>query len=247
MKNIGFLIVFSISAVFACYSVQAQETSGSSKTSVLTEKPIIGVLKFQDETGAMFLQGGVGRALTTMLTNELSSRASLTIVERQKLRAVLEEQNLSASGMVSAATSIEIGKLTGAQYLITGTITAFENQVETKTKRGFMGYGGGIESISHGGYMAVDLRVIDTTTGEIPYSRTIEGRTPPSDNVNVQTQTTSVGGIDTGPDSRAVRAAVIEIVDYLECAMVKRDACMAEFESKEKSRIERTRQSIKIR
>ena len=95
--------------------------------------------------------------------------------------------------------------------------------------------------------MAVDLRVIDTTTGEIPYSRTIEGRTPPSDNDNVQTQTTSVGGIDTGPDSRAVRAAVIEIVDYLECAMVKRDACMAEFESKEKSRIERTRQSIKIR
>lgn len=160
---------------------------------------------------------------------------------------MLEEQNLSASGMVSAATSIQIGKLTGAQYLITGTITAFENQVETKAKRGFMGYGGGVEPISHGGYLAVDLRVIDTTTGEIRYSRTIEGRTPPGENKNIRNQNNSTAGLDMGPDSRAVRAAVIEIVDYLECAMVKRDACVSEFELKEKVRVERTRHAIKIK
>lgn len=247
MKNIGILVIFSISVISVCSAALAQENTGPENTSAIADKPVIGVLKFQDETGAMFLQGGVGRALTTMLTNELSARPSLTIVERQKLRAVLEEQNLSASGMVSAATSVEIGKLTGARYLITGTITAFENQVETKTRRGFLGYGSGVESISHGGYLAVDLRVIDTTTGEIRYSRTIEGRTPPDENKNIQTERALVGAVDTGPDSRAVRAAVIEIVDYLECAMVKRDTCIAEFESKEKARIERTRQSIKIR
>ena len=250
MKNVASIfIVLSIWFNFAI-PVHAQENSGIEKTEstvIVSEKPIIGVLKFQDETGAMFLQGGVGRALTTMLTNELSARPSLTIVERQKLRAVLEEQNLSASGMVSAETSIRIGKLTGAQYLITGTVTAFENQVETKTKRGFMGYGGGVESISHGGYLAVDLRVIDTTTGEIRYARTIEGHTPPSENKKVQTQRALIGTLDTGPDSRAVRAAVIEIVDYLECTMVKRDTCMANFELKEKARIERTRQSIQIK
>lgn len=248
MKNIGFLIVYSISALFSSSALLAHEAVAANNAADIVDKPIIGVLKFQDETGAMFLQGGVGRALTTMLTNELSARPSLTIVERQKLRAVLEEQNLSASGMVSAASSIEIGKLTGAQYLITGTITAFENQMETKTKRGFMGYGAGVESISHGGYLAVDLRVVDTTTGEIRYSRTIEGRTPPAENNDIQTQRSGgIAGVDTGPDSRAVRAAVIEIVDYLECAMVKRDACIAEFELKEKNRVERTRQSIKIK
>jgi len=229
-------------------AARPQELTGAGTTANnAAVKPVIGVLKFQDETGAMFMQGGVGRALTTMLTNELSARPSLTIVERRKLRAVLEEQNLSSSGLVSAATSIQIGKLTGAQYLITGTVTAFENQVETKTKRGFMGYGAGVESISHGGYMAVDLRVIDTTTGEIRYARTIEGRTPPSENKNIQTQGAVAGSMETGPDSRAVRAAVIEIVDYLECAMVKRDACLAEFELKEKARLERTRQAIQIK
>lgn len=118
----------------------------------------------------------------------------LTIVERQKLRAAIEEQNLSASGKVCAATSIQIGKLTGAEYLITGENTAFENQVETKTKRGFMGFGGGVESISHGGYLAVDLRVIDTTTGEIRYSRTIEGRTPPNENNPIKTHSAGFAG-----------------------------------------------------
>ncbi len=245
MKTIGLVTAFFVSILFAASLVPAQKSAGSNPTTSVTDKPIIGVLKFQDETGAMFLQGGAGRVLTTMLTNELSARPNLIVVERQKLRAVLEEQNLSASGRVSAATSIEIGKLTGAQYLITGTVTAFENQVETKTKRGFMGYGGGVESISRGGYLAVDLRVIDTTTGEIRYARTIEGRTAQDENKSVQTESAAFGDMDTGPDSRAVRAAVIEIVDYLECAMVKRDACIAEFELKEKARIEKTRKAIK--
>ena len=247
MKNIILVFIALVLSSLLASPGFAEQSNDTQKTDTIANKPIIGVLKFQDETGAMFLQGGVGRALTTMLTNELSARPTLTIVERQKLRAVLEEQNLSASGMVSAETSIQIGKLTGAQYLITGTITAFENQVETKTKRGFLGYGAGIESIDHGGYLAVDLRVSDTTTGEIRYSRTIEGRTPPNEKSNVQTQRAVVGGIDTGPDSRAVRAAVIEIVDYLECAMVRRDTCIAEFELKEKARIERTRQAIQIK
>ncbi len=247
MKNITLVFIALVLSSLLASPGFSEQSGDTQKTDPITNKPVIGVLKFQDETGAMFLQGGVGRALTTMLTNELSARPTLTIVERQKLRAVLEEQNLSASGMVSAETSIQIGKLTGAQYLITGTITAFENQVETKTKRGFLGYGAGIESIDHGGYLAVDLRVIDTTTGEIRYSRTIEGRTPPNENNNVQTQRAMVGGIDTGPDSRAVRAAVIEIVDYLECSMVRRDTCIAEFELKEKARVERTRQAIQIK
>lgn len=206
-------------------------------------RPIIGVLKFQDETGAMFMQGGAGRAMTNMLTNELSARPVFNIVERQKLRAVMEEQNLSASGRVSAETSIAIGKLTGAQYLVTGTVTAFEEKVNTQYKRGFLGVGAGVTATSEGGYLAVDLRVIDTTTGEIRFARTIEGRTPGGEKVDPY-----AGGMNqNGPDQRAVRAAVIEIVDYLECAMVRRDACLADFEARERARQDTTRKAVEIK
>jgi curli biogenesis system outer membrane secretion channel CsgG len=217
-------------------SVQAQPVSGCC--------PVIGVLKFQDETGALFLQGGVGRVLTTMLTNELSARPAFVVVERQKLRAVLEEQNLSASGLVSPETSIAIGKLTGAQYLITGTVTSFEERFEGPTiKRGFLGRARVTAPPSVGGYLAIDLRVIDTTTGEIRYARTIEGTTPPDTSGDPRTNDT----FDQGPDQRAVRAAVIETVDYLQCAMVVRDACLAVYDAKERKRQETTRGAVEIK
>ena len=208
-------------------------------------KPVLAVIKFQDETGGLFLQGGVGRALTQMLTNELSSRAAFTVVERQKLRAVLEEQDLSASGRVSAETSIAIGKLTGAQFLVTGVVSAFEQDEETRYKRGFLGMGGAVETVSHGGYLAVDLRVIDTTTGEIAYSRTVEGRTEGGVK-SARNGAQSITSIDDGPGSRAVRAAVIEIVDYLDCTMSRRDACIADFAERERARIETTRKAVRI-
>lgn len=208
-------------------------------------RPVLGVLKFQDETGGMFLSGGVGRSMTLMLTNELTAKDAFTVVERQKLRAVLEEQNLSASGLVSKESSIAIGKLTGAQYLVTGTVTAFEDNTETRYKSGFLGMGGGAETVSHGGYLAVDLRVIDTTSGEIAFVRTIEGHTEGSVRKGDR-RGASIAQIDDGPGSRAVRAAVIEIVDYLDCAMVRRDACVAEFDAKERQRVETTREAARI-
>jgi curli biogenesis system outer membrane secretion channel CsgG len=206
-------------------------------------RPVIGVLKFQDETGALFMQGGVGRALTTMLTNELSARPAFIVVERQKLRAVLEEQDLSASGRVSAETSIAIGKLTGAQYLVTGTVTAFEERFEPATvkRSGLFGRNAQVSPPSMGGYLAVDLRVIDTVTGEIRHARTIAGTTPPNADGSVGNDP-----YESGPDQRAVRAAVIEIVDYLQCAMVARDACLAVYEEKERRRQETTRGAVEI-
>jgi curli biogenesis system outer membrane secretion channel CsgG len=234
------LFLIAIALVSPAHAQTTTTAPTASAVPAAATRPVIGVLKFQDETGAMFLQGGAGRAMTTMLTNELSARPTLEIVERQKLRAVLEEQNLSASGRVSPETSIAIGKLTGAQYLVTGTVTAFEEKVDTQVKRGFLGRGGGVKTVSMGGYLAVDLRVIDTTTGEIRYARTIEGHTPPDESSEAP------GPLGGGPDSRAVRAAVIEIVDYLECAMVRRDACLADFDAKERQRQEQTRKAMQI-
>lgn len=236
---------------YATFLLLGLATTASAQDNVLVDprptatvapapRPVIGVLKFQDETGAMFLQGGVGRALTTMLTNELSARAAFTVVERQKLRAVLEEQDLSASGRVSAESSIAIGKLTGAQYLVTGTVTAFEERFQPATvkRSGLLGRNAQVSPPSMDGYLAVDLRVIDTTTGEIRHARTVEGTTPPGE--------TSNDPLAQGLDQRAVHAAVIEIVDYLQCAMVVRDACLDAFSAKDEARQRRTREAVDI-
>src|SRR5215831_6168730 len=79
-------------------------------------KPVLAVLKFQDETGVMPLQGGVGRVLTNMLGTELAARDVFTVVERRKLAAILEEQDLAQSGRLKPGEGAKIGQLTGAQY-----------------------------------------------------------------------------------------------------------------------------------
>ncbi len=137
-------------------------------------RPVVAVIDFENRATVRWWGSGVGEELAGMLSNELAALGSFRLVERDKLRAVLEEQNLAASGRVAAGTGPGIGRLTGAQYLITGTVTAYDEYSG--------GTGGGIsfKGISLGGkqsraYIAIDLRVIEANTGEVAYARTVGG------------------------------------------------------------------------
>lgn len=207
-------------------------------------RPVLAVLKFQDESGAMPLQGGAGRALTNMLSTELAARDAFTVVERRKLAAILEEQDLAQSGRLKPGEGARIGQLTGAHYLVMGTVTAFEDNAETKVSGGGMFSRSKVESVSNGAYLAVDLRVVDTTTGEVAFARTVEGRTE-GYKVDVGGEHAAYAELNKPGESRAVRAAALEIIDYLECAMVRRDACLDRFAEADRKRVDTTRQSLK--
>lgn len=211
-----------------------------------TEAPVLAVIKFQDETGGMMMSGGAGRALTNMLTSELAARGAFAVIERQKLRAVMEEQTLGVSGRINPETSAAIGKLIGAQYLVTGTVTAYEEDKLTRMKSGFLGVGAHMEEESKGGYLAVDLRVINAQTGLIAFARTIEGHTEGSKrSYAFNEQQSAMEALDSGPGSKAVRAAVIEIIDYLECELVVRNECLQAFAQAEQRRIMKTRKAAR--
>ena len=211
-------------------------------------KPVIAVAKFKNETNAGWWSGGVGWELSGMLSNELVSTGDFKVVERTQIESVLAEQNMAASGRISPGTGAQIGKLTGAQYLIAGTVTSFEEN--TASTGGGISYGG----ISLGGnkseaYLAVDLRVINATTGEIDYVRTIEGRSK-GGGVSIGVFRGGFGGALSNqkntPVGKAIRAALVEITDYLSCVMVQRGGCEAEFEAKEARRRQSTRDALDL-
>jgi curli biogenesis system outer membrane secretion channel CsgG len=219
-----------------------------SGAAVASTKPVLGVVEFRNETSAGWWSGGVGRELGDMLANELVGTEKFKVVEREKLDKVLDEQDLADSGRVAKKTGAKIGKLTGAQYLVVATLSAFENDVK--------GTGGGIgfRGISVGGkkeeaYLAVDLRVIDTTTGEVEYTRTVEARAA-SGGVALGVYRGGFGGnlskYEKTPTGKAIRAVIMEISEYLSCAMVDQDDCMTEYRAKESSRREKTKKSIKL-
>jgi len=212
-------------------------------------KPTIGVAEFTNETSAGWWGGGVGWELSGMLSNELANTGDFRVVEGANLEPVLLEQDLAASGRVSRDTAAKIGNITGAQYLVMGTVTAFESN--TSNTGGGLSFGG----ISIGGkkgeaYMAIDLRVVDTTTSEVAYSRTIEGRASKS-GISLGLFKSGFGGRlkqeNKTPTGKAIRAALVEASDYLVCAMVTQtQRCLNEFDAKEEKRRDSLKDTLNL-
>lgn len=228
-------------------------------SAVMADRPVLAVAEFtNDATGATWWRSGVGYELSGMLTNELAAINAFTLVERSQLEHVLREQDLGASGRIRPDTASQIGELTGAQYIVVGTVTDYSE--DTKRSRGGVSIGGMSiagrrSSIGVGGgqtqaYIAVDLRVINATTGEIAHVRTVEGRTQDSA-VSLRGSIGRLGGNlaseENTPAGEAIRAALIEITDYLECEMVlQTSACRAKYQERETTRRERTRDAIRF-
>ncbi len=61
------------------------------------------------------------KGLSEIMITELGQVQAILVVERQKLRSVIDELKLSQSGLVSEDGSIEVGKMLGAQYLVFGS------------------------------------------------------------------------------------------------------------------------------
>lgn len=62
------------------------------------------------------------RAIPEMLKTELSHFTEVQVVERSKIESILTEQALAQAGVIENQQAQEIGKLAGAEYIITGEI-----------------------------------------------------------------------------------------------------------------------------
>ena len=214
------------------------------------DKIRLGVLRFTNQTAAGWWSGSVASDLQDMLASELVSTKAFSVLERKEIDAVLGEQDLSASGRVSNKTKVQMKKLKGAQYLVAATVSAYEEN--TSGKKGGVRFKG----LSLGGgkdkaYIAVDLKVIDTETGEITDARTIEASAKGSAlGAGLSLRNFSVGGesYKKTPTGKAIRACILYIAEYLECSMVEgEDAdCMDKFNEMDEKRKEKTKDSIDL-
>jgi len=214
------------------------------------DKLRVGVLRFTNQTAAGWWSGSVATELSDMLASELVSTRAFSVLERNEIDAVLGEQDLSASDRVSAKTKVQMKKLKGAQYLIAATVSAYEDDVSGK-KGGIAFKGLSLGGGKNKAYLAVDLKVIDTETGEIVDARTIEATAKGSAlEAGLSIRNFSVGGesYKKTPTGKAIRACIVYIVEYLECSMVKGkdDDCMEKWDEMESKRKEKTKDSIDI-
>ncbi len=133
-------------------------------------KKRLAVSRFEDRSGHGY--HNLGQGVADMLATALVKSGKFMVMERQELDRVLDEQKLGESGLITAETAPKVGKLLGVELLVVGSITEFGTK-ENTISGGISMFGGGITRKT--ARAVVDIRLVNTTTGEIIATETEEG------------------------------------------------------------------------
>lgn len=136
-----------------------------------------------------------------MLETELMKIGKFTIIERNRLNELIKEQNLEALGIIKG--SPPPGGIKGVEYLVYGSITKFgEKESGFSLGKKFSSSGAAYE-------FAIDLRVVNSKSGEIIFSETVESEFTSASALKIKGfESDSTGG---DPRSDAQRLAAKEI------------------------------------
>jgi curli biogenesis system outer membrane secretion channel CsgG len=147
-------------------------------------RPTVALLDLDYGTIQRWWEGNwdIGKGVADLIVDELVNDGSYRVIERKRLDAILAEQNFANSDRADpdAAMVAKIGKVLGVKYFIVGSITKFgtENKNVGIGGGGWSAGGIGIGKVgtSKGkATVALTMRIIDTSTGEIMASAKGEG------------------------------------------------------------------------
>ena len=135
-------------------------------------RPTLAVMDFEIKAGHS-AQRELADGLSDMLVNALVETQCFRVMERSRLKDLLQEQGRGMGGTIDASTAAQVGKLIGAQLLVMGTVTEFKEQESGGIGGailGPVGLGLGLAS-AHVGFI---IRIVDATTGEILTSKSVD-------------------------------------------------------------------------
>lgn len=171
--------------------------------------------------------GEIGTGLREMLVTALMNSNRYRVVERQVLNALMQEQELGASGAAQAGGA-QRGQIKTADLVITAAVTEFE----PNASGGGAGIGGGgsvgsgllggiLGAAMNKSHMALDIRIVDASTSEILASTRVQGQ---ASDVAGGFAAGFLGGFGLGgglsmysntPMEKAIRVCIIEAVKYI--------------------------------
>jgi curli biogenesis system outer membrane secretion channel CsgG len=112
----------------------------------------------------------IGRGISDMLIDKMLSDGTYRIIERNAIDKIMNEQNFSNSNRADSATAAKIGHILGVNAVITGDITQFgrdKNYGAAAVGAWTHGALGGVGKHNSKAVVAITVRMIDASTGEI--------------------------------------------------------------------------------
>ncbi len=124
----------------------------------------------------------LGSGLTDDIMTLFVKTKRFDIIERKKLKSILQEQELQLSGLVNTEDAVKVGNLIGAKYIITGSITSAdathrEKEVIKKYKdraTGLIRYKKYIVTTWEG-RLTISARLVEIETGKVLIGKTVTG------------------------------------------------------------------------
>jgi len=95
------------------------------------QKSKIAIIEFSDIQGKV---SNLGRYLAEELTTRLYLTGEFEVVERQLLNKVLQEHQLTLSGIIDENSAVELGKILGVDAIATGSITDLGSGVKVNAR-----------------------------------------------------------------------------------------------------------------
>ena len=115
------------------------------------ERVKIGIIEFQS-LNEEAKKDNLGKIISEMLTTSFVNSESFKIIEREQLQKVIKEFQLSQSGIIDTSHAKQIGKMAGADAIVTGSVTKIGNDLR------------------------LDARIIDVESGIILTAEKSEGK-----------------------------------------------------------------------
>ncbi len=206
MKRMIFSLTLILLVAFAL-NLNAQDFKSLKKR--------IAVINFEDRAG---YGHDIGKGVADMLVTSLVESDRFLVVERSELEAILQEQGLGQTGLVTPQSAAQVGKLLGIELMVTGSVTEFGTKKDN--------IGGGLGSL--GGFnvgvstqsarAAVDIRLINVNTGEIVTAKTAEGEDSSTglDNIGIEDiDFHNSSSWDNTQLGKAAREAINQCVEYI--------------------------------
>ncbi len=181
-------------------------------------KKRIAMSRFEDRSGTGW--HGLGSGVADMLATALVKTGKFAVIERQELDRIVAEQKLGESGLVTPQTAPKVGQLLGAELFVVGAVTECGTK-ESNIGGGVSVFGGGLKTKK--ARTVVDIRLINTSTGEIIASESEEG-TESTTGVAVRYESMDFNNQDSWDNTdigKATREAVNKTVELIAENMAK--------------------------
>jgi curli biogenesis system outer membrane secretion channel CsgG len=221
-----FVIVTCCALGFAaCQSTSNDKAATQTSAQYQGLKARVAVARFTDKSqDSYWWRKEIGEGMADQLTTELVKTNRFIVLERQALDAVLSEQDLVLSGRVNSRTGAGFGNIAGAELVIVAAVTEFDDASKGMKMGGSSFMSDMVNSVSAGfqsAHMAIDLRLVDTTTSQIIAATSIEGGTK---DFSIGAAATNFGdsvlggnlsGWSNTPKEKALREVIAKSVTYL--------------------------------